>query len=72
MESVSAYVENDSYEVEVITIEDILNDNIIELDFIKMDFKCCEFNIILNSDLSSFKDILFEHHAQIVGENIHY
>lgn len=68
MDSVSAYVENDSYEVDVITIEDILNENNIKPDFLKMDCEGCEFNIILNSDLSDFKDILFEHHAIIVGK----
>lgn len=68
MNSVSAYIENDSYEVEVITIDDILNDNNIKPDFLKMDCEGCEYNIILNSDLSGFNDILFEHHAGIVGK----
>lgn len=68
MESVSAYVENDSYEIEIITLDDILNYNHIEPDFLKMDCEGCEFNIILNSDLSGFKDILFEHHSAIVGK----
>ena len=68
MDSVSAYVENDSYEIEVITIDDILKSNNIKPDFLKMDCEGCEFNIILNSDLSDFNDILFEHHAGIVGK----
>lgn len=69
MNSASAYSKNDSYEVEVITIEDILKENNIEPDLLKMDCEGCEYNIILNSDLSGFKDIIFEHHSSIVGEN---
>lgn len=60
MDSVSAY-ESDSYDVEVTTIDDILKDNDISPDFLKMDCEGCEFNIILNTDLSGFNDILFEH-----------
>lgn len=69
MDSVSAYIANDSYEIDVITIDDILKDNDIEADFLKMDCEGCEFNIILNTDLSAFKDILFEHHAAITNQN---
>ena len=69
MDSVSEYVSTDSYDVEVITIEDILNDNNISPDFLKMDCEGCEFNIILNTDLSVFRDVLFEHHASIVGKD---
>lgn len=69
LDSVSAYISNDSYEIDVITLEDILKDNNIVPDFLKMDCEGCEFNIILNTDLSEFNDILFEHHASIVGKS---
>ncbi len=63
-ESVTDYVnENFSYYVEVITIEDILNDYDIKPDILKMDCEGCEFKIILNNDLSEFKDIIFEYHS---------
>lgn len=56
------------YKFDVITIENILNENNIKSDFLKMDCEGYKFNIILNSDLSDFKDILFEHYAIIVSK----
>ena len=69
MDSTSAYLKNDKYDVEVTTIEDILNDYNIQPDILKMDCEGCEFNIILNEDLSDFNDIIFEHHSKIVGKD---
>ena len=34
-----------------------------------MDCEGCEFEIILNEDLSMFNDIIFEHHSEIVGKD---
>lgn len=68
MDSTSQFRNNkDQYEIEVITIEDILKENQIMPDILKMDCEGCEFNIILNYDLSDFKDILFEHHSIHTG-----
>ena len=61
----------DSYEVDIITIEDILNENDIKPDILKMDCEGCEYNIILNTDLSDFKDIIFEHHQALVKKDYH-
>ena len=68
--SVDVYVgkESSSYKVDVITISDILNDYDIKPDILKMDCEGCEFGIIENEDLSMFNDIIFEHHAGIVGK----
>lgn len=64
MDSTSQFrTEKDHYEIDVITIDNILTENQIKPDILKMDCEGCEFNIILNSDLSNFKDIIFEHHA---------
>ena len=38
-------------------------------DVLKMDCEGCEFEIILNEDLSMFNDIIFEHHSHITGKN---
>jgi FkbM family methyltransferase len=56
----------DAYEVEIVTLNDILNKNNIEPDILKIDCEGCEYDIILNLDLSDFKDIIFEHHAGCV------
>lgn len=69
MDSASGYSENESYKVKITTLYDILSENNIEPDFLKMDCEGCEFNIILNTDLSGFKDIIFEHHAQMVNKD---
>lgn len=70
MESTSTYVHSeDDYEIDVITINDILKDNNIEPDILKIDCEGCEFNIILNTDLSEFRDIIFEHHSIFVKKS---
>ena len=70
MGSTEAYVnQNDSYDVEVITIKDVLEDYNFTPDILKMDCEGCEFEIILNEDLSMFNDIIFEHHSKLVGKD---
>lgn len=70
LESTSDFANSqDSYEVEVITIDDILNDYSIKPKFLKMDCEGCEFDIIRNSDLSIFDEIIFEHHAAMRNDN---
>ena len=70
MESTSEFRKsNDSYEVDIITLDDILSENNLKPDILKMDCEGCEFNIILNTDLSNFSDIIFEHHSILVGKN---
>ena len=34
-----------------------------------MDCEGCEFEVILNEDLSMFNDIIFEHHSKMVGKD---
>ena len=34
-----------------------------------MDCEGCEFEIILNEDLTMFNDIIFEHHSGMVGKD---
>ena len=68
--SAKSYVnENDSYEIEVITVKDVLNDYNFPADILKMDCEGCEFEIILNEDLTMFNDIVFEHHSKIAGKD---
>lgn len=70
MESTSLYTDsNDSYDIEVITIKDILNKFNIKPKFLKMDCEGCEFDIIRNTDLSNFDEIILEHHAGYKNEN---
>ena len=60
---------NDSYKIEVITIDDILNNYEFPYDVLKMDCEGCEFEIIENTDLSKFNEIIFEHHSFIVKKD---
>lgn len=59
----------DSYEVNILTLNDILNEYNIKPDILKIDCEGCEFNIILNTDLSNFNDIIFEHHTIYVNKD---
>ena len=63
--------QSDSYEIDVITLTDVLSDYNFTPDVLKMDCEGCEFEIILNEDLSMFNDIIFEHHSYIVGKDYH-
>lgn len=69
LDSVANYKESESYTVELTTINKILEMNNIPADILKMDCEGAEFDIILNSDLSNFKDIIFEHHSKMVNKN---
>jgi len=68
MDSVSDYIQdNDSYEVDILSMDDILNH--VEPDLLKMDCEGCEFEIIENCDLSMFNELIFEYHSEIVGRD---
>lgn len=69
--TVEDYVDGDvnSYEIDVITIEDVLKDYDIIPDILKMDCEGCEFGIIENSDLTMFNEIVFEHHTMLTGKD---
>lgn len=69
-ESTESYVhEDDSYQIEVITIKDILNDYNFPADILKMDCEGCEFGIIEKEDLTMFNEIVFEHHSKLTGKD---
>lgn len=69
-DSVSDYVgKEDNYEVDVITLKNIIEDFNITPDILKIDCEGCEFDIIKHSDLSIFNEIIFEHHSILVGES---
>ena len=61
--------DNDNYQIEVITVNDVLNYYEFPADILKMDCEGCEFEIILNEDLTMFNDIIFEHHSKQVGKD---
>ena len=67
--SVKEYANKESYEMEIISMKDLLNDYEFTPDILKMDCEGCEFEIILNEDLTMFNDIIFEHHAKIAGKD---
>ncbi|WP_295608932.1 FkbM family methyltransferase [uncultured Methanobrevibacter sp.] len=67
--SIKDYIDDDTYKMEIITINDILNNYNFTPDILKMDCEGCEFEIILNEDLTMFNDIIFEHHSKITGKN---
>lgn len=69
MKSTSLYSNNETYEIKITTLDDIINENQLQADILKMDCEGCEYNIILNSDLSNFNHIILEHHAKIVGKD---
>lgn len=69
--SVKTYADEDSYDMEIISIQDLLNNYDFIPDILKMDCEGCEFEVILNNDLTMFNDIIFEHHAKIAGKDYH-
>lgn len=68
--STESYINStDHYEIDVITVKDVLNDYDFPTDILKMDCEGCEFEIILNEDLTMFNEIIFEHHSKIAGKD---
>ena len=67
--SVKGYSDKNSYDMEIITMEDLLNDYEFQPDILKMDCEGCEFEVIQNNDLTMFNDIIFEHHSKIAGKD---
>ena len=61
--------DDDAYQIDVITIKDVLTDYDFTADILKMDCEGCEFEIILHEDLTMFNDIIFEHHSKQVGKD---
>lgn len=70
MDSTVDYINSkDSYEVEIITLDDIIQNNNIEPNLLKMDCEGCEFDIIRNTNLNNFEEIILEHHAGFKNDN---
>lgn len=70
LDSVRLYIDDDeTCEMEIITLKDLINDYDFTPDILKMDCEGCEFEVIPNNDLSMFKDIIFEHHAKAAGKD---
>lgn len=67
--SVQGYTDENSYEMEIISMQDLLNDYDFTPDILKMDCEGCEFEVILNNDLTMFNDIIFEHHSKNTGKD---
>lgn len=67
--SVNGYADENSYDMEIISIQDLLNDYDFTPDILKMDCEGCEFEVILNNDLSMFNEIIFEHHSKLAGKD---
>jgi FkbM family methyltransferase len=66
--SSSQFVEQADYDLaEAITLEKAIETYEITPYILKIDCEGCEFDIILNSDLSMFKEIHFEFHSTITG-----
>ena len=69
-ETTKTYInKNDSYQIEVITVRDVLEEYEFPADILKMDCEGCEFEVIINEDLTMFNDIIFEHHSKQVGKD---
>lgn len=69
MDSTSLYSNDEIYDVEVTTLSNAIEKYNIKPDILKMDCEGCEYNIILNTDLSDFNHIILEHHAKMVGKS---
>lgn len=63
---------SDEIDVETLSIKDIIEEYDIEPYALKMDCEGCEVNIVKNSDLSMFKEVIMEYHTSATGvdENI--
>lgn len=68
---VEEYIDDSSQDMEIISFNDLLNDYDFVPDILKMDCEGCEFEIILNYDLSMFNEIIFEHHTKYVHKDYH-
>lgn len=69
-ESSSTYLNSGKFlEVETTTIKDIFNKYQIEPKILKMDCEGSEYDIIKNTDLSMFNEIIVEYHAFLTGLN---
>ena len=69
-DSTKTYINNeDTYKIEVITVNDVLKEYNFPADILKMDCEGCEFEVIINEDLTMFNDIIFEHHSKQVGKD---
>ena len=68
LQSALGYIKNGTpYEVDIISLESVMDK--IKIDLLKMDCEGCEFEIIENTDLSSFNEIIFEYHSKIARKN---
>lgn len=65
----SSFISSNSKSVviDTITIKDIIQDYNINPHLLKLDCEGCEGSVILNSDLSMFKKIIFEYHTSATG-----
>ena len=69
-ETTKTYInDNDSYQIDIITVHDVLEEYDFPADILKMDCEGCEFEVIHNEDLTMFNDIIFEHHSKQVGKD---
>ena len=58
---------NDSFDVESMTLDKMLENYDIKPDMLKIDCEGCEFDIIKSSDLSMFNDIQIEYHSSLTN-----
>ena len=65
----SSNIYEDSYNMEIISMQTLLNDYNFNPDILKMDCEGCEFEIIQNNDLTIFNEIVFEHHSKIAKKD---
>jgi FkbM family methyltransferase len=59
------------YKVNTITLKDILSNLCPNVDLLQMDCEGSEYDIIPNSNLSMFKEIIIEYHQFITGIDYH-